>query len=105
MGIFTRAHSLLVGGISGLALAVALGGTGPATGAGVPETNSGRPYTSKSARTRFVLTRKLSADRLGVLAMTPEEGEYVTANSIVAKLKDDVPQAQVASAGAKAESE
>jgi multidrug resistance efflux pump len=52
-----------------------------------------------------VLTRKLSADRLGVLAMTPEEGEYVTANSIVAKLKDDVPQAQVASAAAKAESE
>jgi multidrug efflux pump subunit AcrA (membrane-fusion protein) len=39
------------------------------------------------------------------MGMTPEEGEYLTANSIVAKLKDEVPQAAVAAAAAKAESD
>jgi len=66
---------------------------------------SASTYEVKQARTTFVLRRNLSADRVGVLGFTPEEGEYVTANSIVAKLKDDVPQAAVASASAKAHSE
>lgn len=67
---------------------------------------SGSPTIEiRQARTTFVLRRSLSADRVGVLGMTPEEGEYVTANSIVARLRDDVPQAAVASAAAKAESD
>jgi hypothetical protein len=87
----------------GLAVALLLGTAGTAMSAGVP--TSGNTYVAPSARTRFVLSRKLSADRLGVLGVTPEEGEYVTANSIVAKLKDEVPLAAVAAAAAKAESD
>ena len=70
-----------------------------------PALTSQSTYEVKQARTTFVLKRNLSADRVGVLGFTPEEGEYVTANSIVAKLKDDVPQAALASASAKAHSE
>jgi biotin carboxyl carrier protein len=105
MGVLKRACWSLCGVSSGLTLAIALGTAGAVVSAGVPEPGSGQTYVGKSARTRFILTRKLSADRLGVLKMTPEEGEYVTANSIVAKLQDEVPEAAVASAAAKAQSD
>jgi len=102
MGVRIRASRGLQAITSGLALAVTLGAAGAAFPAGVPAPEPGATYLSKAARTRFVLSRRLSADRLGVLSMTPEEGEYVTANSIVAKLNDDVPRAAVAAATEKA---
>ncbi len=62
-------------------------------------------FEVRGARTTFVFRRTLSADRVGVLGMTPEEGEHVKADSIVARLKDDVPVAAVAAAAAKAQSD
>jgi len=96
---------------NGPALALFCGALVGATSAGVRagEKESPSPGTATffvpQARTTFVLRRNLSADRVGVLGMAPEEGEYVTANSIVAKLKDEVPQAAVAASAAKAESD
>ncbi|QDT53968.1 HlyD family secretion protein [Caulifigura coniformis] len=96
---------------SGLALAALLGSFTAAASFGVDAGEKESPSPGSStffvpqARTTFVLRRNLSADRVGVLGMTPEEGEYVTANSIVAKLKDEVPQAAVAASAAKAESD
>jgi RND family efflux transporter MFP subunit len=110
MGVLKRAGWSLNCVAPGLALGCALVVFETATPAGVPAAPSTEPktYTTPSdfpARTRFILTRKLSADRLGVMEMTPEEGEYVTAGTIIAKLKDDVAEAAVASAAAKAASD
>ena len=105
MGVLKRARWTL----KRLAPAFALGcvvagsGTAPAQVPAAPTVGQ-EAHRCLDARTRFILTRKLSADRLGVMEMTPEEGEYVTANSIVARLKDDVAEAAVASAAAKADS-
>ncbi len=96
----------------GAAAALLMAATsGTAVQAGVPATETppasaaAATYEVPQARTTFVLRRNLSADRVGVLGTTPEEGEFVTANSIVARLKDDVPKAMVASASAKADSD
>jgi len=106
MGVLKRARWTLKRVAPGFALGCILVGFGTGTPAEVPAAPSmgQETYKCTAARTRFILTRKLSADRLGVMKMTPEEGEYVTANSIVARLKDDVPEAAVASAAAKFES-
>jgi hypothetical protein len=53
---------------------------------------------------QFVQRRRLSADRVGVLKSTPAEGDRVEAGAIVARLRDDVPQAMLAAAEARAAS-
>ncbi|HVJ87595.1 MAG TPA: HlyD family efflux transporter periplasmic adaptor subunit [Caulifigura sp.] len=87
-------------------IAVAAGLSAPRlVAAQTPVASASSTYEVRQARTTFVLRRNLSSDRVGVLDVTPEEGEFVTAGSIVVRLKDDVPRAVVAAAKAKSESE
>jgi hypothetical protein len=96
-----RGLATMIAVIAGLSVAIpAQPGIEAPPGAGTPAT-----FEVPDARTTFVLRRNLSADRVGVLGMTPEEGQFVTAGAVVARLKDDVPLAAVAAAAAKAESD
>lgn len=71
---------------------------------GTPSPGSPEVITVDVPLSQFVQRRRLSAERVGVLKATPAEGDRVEAGTVVARLRDDVPQAMLAAAAARAAS-
>lgn len=65
----------------------------------------GEEITVPKCKTSFVDRVRFSVDRVGVIAFVPKEGDHVQAGDTVVRLKDEVPQAALAVAQAKADND